>query len=157
MWIAVALFPFVYVFTPAIYFGKKLRAQVIDSVTFRPVSKVQIKARWTVYRPTLNFESDFRQLHQAYAITDDDGFFEIPAWGPILEPRWYSLDSVGPELELQKVGYEDRGVSRPISYFDSRSNVWLWKNIGAEWSGCRIRLYGLEAPRQIEVGDSDPY
>ena len=157
IWVALAVFPFVYVFTPAIYFGKELRAQVVDSETLRPVAGVQVEARWTVIRPTLNLESHSRRLHEATVTSDENGFFVIPGWGPLFEPRWYRLYYDGPSVVLKKTRYEDRLISRLTSSNDSAARVWLWKTISAQWNGVRIKLYRTDAAEPLRAEGGDPY
>lgn len=159
IWITAAVFPFVYVFTPAIYFGKKLRAQVVDSATLLPVSGVEIQTKWYISPFSVVVSFPTQLLHQANAVTDNAGFFEIPAWGPEFWPRWYFLDSKGPKLFLRRTGYEDRSTSWLISFDDPEARVWLWKTIDADWNGKRIGFYPLNSrddPRLRATG-GDPY
>ena len=133
-------------------------AQIVDAVTLQPVAGVQIQAEWPIWRRTLNLESQWRRLNQVSAVSDASGFFEIPAWGPVLAPRWYFLSSDGPDLLLQRTGYENRQVSDSIRSNRSAGRVWIWKTIDAHWNGRRVQFYPLNARDDlIQSQGGDPY
>jgi hypothetical protein len=157
LWIAAAVFPFIYVFTPAIYFGKKLRAQVVDSATLQPVSGVRAETVWSVWRPTLNMGSHRWLLHKVVATTDADGFFEIPSWGPKFVPRWYSLATDGPGLVLQFPQYEDRLIGDYVAWLDSKVRVLVFKRLDADWNRVRIKLHRVDALEPLREQGGDPY
>lgn len=74
------------------YYGKQLRARVIDPKTRQPVEGVLVFAVWgsqRVDREGIVGSGRPGIVHTVEVFTDKDGYFTIPAWGPLPLFAWY--------------------------------------------------------------------
>lgn len=84
---------------PAFYSAKEIRATVVDEETGRPLEGVVAVAIWQLEPSGLQI-----RLQVTEAVTDAQGQFFIPGWGP--KPRqWGWLGHRSPLLILFKHGY----------------------------------------------------
>jgi hypothetical protein len=74
---------------------------VVDSATARPLEGVVVVARWVLRR----MGGDGPRLHIAETVTDQQGEFMIPGWGPKARPALMELQDKSPQLLLFKHGY----------------------------------------------------
>lgn len=88
-------------FPPPAYSAKEIRATVVDGSTGQPLEDVVVVARWVLAR----MYGDGPQLHIAESVTDRQGKFLIPAWGPKPRPALMALTDKSPQLLLFKHGY----------------------------------------------------
>jgi len=109
------------------FLGKQLRARVVDGNTKTPLEGVVVFALWGTR--TIDGEDIMANgvVHVAEALTDKDGFFTIPAWGPlpivrqyVLNIPWYAINPdrfihANPYLVLYKEGYLTRRGERAES------------------------------------------
>jgi hypothetical protein len=80
---------------PAAYSGAPIRGQVMDDATGKPLEGAIVVAQWELVReviPGLVNESYGDVLNIAEAVTDRDGRYEIPGWGPIARPMFFHLE-----------------------------------------------------------------
>lgn len=99
---------------PVLYRSEAIRARVVDFDSGSPVEGAVVFARWSrldafTRRPVTAF-------HYFEAITDANGAFTIPAWGPRALDYDYMLDARDPELWVLKQGYL-------LGYFDNVSSI----------------------------------
>jgi len=80
---------------------------VVDSQTGQPLPGVTVKVRWSVMRSTANMhDPESRELSDETATTDTNGFFTVPAWGPVtLEHGWFYF-STDPEVTFSRNGQD---------------------------------------------------
>lgn len=90
---------------PAFYSSKEFSGRVVDVKTNEPVEGVVVVAQW-MPRSWKRGEMGHYGLVEIYeAVTDKDGKYTIPGWGPKLrEPGTY-LDDGEPEISFFKKGY----------------------------------------------------
>ena len=93
-------------FPPPAYSAKEIRATVVDGATRQPLEDVVVVARWVLRR----MYGDGPQLHIAETVTDRQGKFLIPAWGPKPRPALMVLTDKSPQLLLFKHGYVPAGL-----------------------------------------------
>lgn len=103
------------------FLGAQFRARVVDNITKQPIDGALALALWGAHssRSTdMSFGSGYGgTAHAAETLTDKDGYFVIPAWGPspIIESRpvkklallskaEYHI-SIDPQLTVFKIGY----------------------------------------------------
>lgn len=139
--------------TPVTYSAEPIEAWIVDAETKQPLENVIVVAHWaleTTSRIVPHQTNSAGSLTTLETVTDKNGRFYFPAWGP----KWHlgsgNLTDSDPELILFKSGYQYRRVSnsqylRPRKYSDEG------KPSGAEskpsgskrisfWSGERIEL-----------------
>ena len=87
-------------FQPPFYFAKDIRATVVDEATGDPVPDVVVVALWELRQIAAR-----PRLHVAEAVTDAQGRFYIPGWGPKLRPPLAELGDRSPLLLLFKRGF----------------------------------------------------
>ena len=162
--IALAIFVPYYLFVPALYIGEPLSGQVVDSLTLEPVSEVVVQIYCDVWHPTWNMGSKTVALHQARAVTDKNGRFEFPKWGPEPAFRWYQLSSDEMGTSFIKPGYKvrfgGRGGGTYLESETTRPPIFFPRTIGASWNGKRIRIAADGIPDVGVNGDvmgGDPY
>jgi hypothetical protein len=110
---AILLAPLLWAAQPAdgfSYSANPIHATVVDSATGKPIPDVIVVTRWQLEDVNGHFAGNF---HVDEAITNAQGEFSIPAWGPTAVPRdprnpIYSLrmGPMEPDIILFKRGYQ---------------------------------------------------
>ena len=94
---------------PYIYFGASISGRVIDPVTRQGVAGAIVTAKWELFFHGLGDSgSTGTFLNANEAVTDSQGYFRIPGWGPRLAAPLTELDSKEPYLIVYKMGYAPR-------------------------------------------------
>lgn len=114
------------------YSADPIEAWVIDAETKQPLEGVVVTANWQL---TGGFEGGYPkgQMMVMETVTDKNGRFYFPGWGPKLHMGEGSLRETQPQLLLFKSGYEYRRLANEVS----SKEVYTGKS---EWSGKRIGL-----------------
>lgn len=130
---------------PMYYRSKEFSGSVVDATTNEPIEGVVVVAQW-IPRSWKVGEMGHYGLVEIYeALTDKDGKYIIPGWGPKLrEPGTY-LDEGEPEISLFKKGYWYLRVVNDGKGEDSslRESVWDGRNI-------KLKRFGGE-PAEVHV------
>jgi hypothetical protein len=139
--------------TPVTYSAEPIEAWVVDAETKTPLENVVVVANWaleTTSRIVPHQTNAAGSLVILEAVTDKNGRFYLPPWGP----KWHlgngELTDSDPELILFKSGYKYLRISnsqylRPRKYSDegkpsgTESKPTGTKRISF-WSGERIEL-----------------
>lgn len=87
---------------PLFYSAKETRARVVDEETGQPVEGSVVVAQWIL----ASIPERGPLLHIAEAVTDKNGEFVIPAWGPKPRRPFTYLKAFSPELLIFKHGYQ---------------------------------------------------
>jgi hypothetical protein len=95
-----AAVPAVEGFQPPFYFAKDIRATVVDETSGHPVPDVVVVALWELRQVSAR-----PRLHVAETMTDAQGRFHIPGWGPKLRPPLAELGDRSPLLLFFKRGF----------------------------------------------------
>lgn len=136
---------------PSRYSAEAIEAWVIDAETKKPLEGVIVVAHWQLFYSTVGGRVPAGQLEIMETVTDNNGRFYFPAWGPKKVPKykpqkgdiWIAyipflapdgyLDDSDPALLLFKPGYEYAGLQNPTrSHTDHspvRRSVWNGKTI----------------------------
>ncbi len=118
---------------PPIYFAKATHGTVIDAETKQPIAGAVVVANWDLFHELWGEGSHgVRSLQITEVVTDKDGKYVVPGWGPKLRPCFTYLDHDDPALNVFKSGYEPRGWG---NYHDSNS----WMRV-SEWDGRPLEL-----------------
>ena len=100
-------------FPPPFYSAKDIRATVVEEETGEPLEGVVVVALWELRQISAR-----PRLHITEAVTDAQGRFHIPAWGPKARPPLAELGDRSPLLLLFKTGFVPLRL-----YNESRSRV----------------------------------
>lgn len=124
--------------TPSVYSAESIRAWVVDAETKQPLEGVVVVAHWQLFYSTVGGRVPGGQLMVLESITDRDGKYTFPAWGPKKVPQykpqkgdiWIAhipffvpdsyLDNRDPQLLLFKSGYEYQRLANEVS---SKTNM----------------------------------
>ncbi len=136
---------------PDSYSAEAIEARVVDADTKKPLEGVVVTANWQLFYSTVGGRVHGGQLMVMEAMTDKDGKFSFPAWGPKKVPKykpqegdvWIAhipflvpdsyLDNRDPQLLLFKPGYAYQGLqNETLSTTDHspmRRSMWNDKTI----------------------------
>jgi len=125
------------------YRAEPIEAWVVDSETGQPVEGVVVTANWELEIGTVGGNVPVGQIMVIEAVTDKDGRFSFPAWGP----KWTPLEMPNPmkspahlvnrdpQLLFFKSGYK---------WFGSENNFTVDYNTGtlrkSDWNGKTIKI-----------------
>jgi hypothetical protein len=85
--------------------AKEIRGTIVDADTGQPLEGVNIVAQWKINRISVGDEKAL--LHVTETVTDKDGRYAFPAWGPIgLPPLADFGKGQDPVLSIFKSGYD---------------------------------------------------
>ena len=96
------------------YSAEPIHAQVIDADTQQPIKGVVVTANWQLEEGTFGGNVPAGQLMVMESVTDNEGKFSFPAWGPKKAVKGH-LVSDDPQLLLFKSGYEYQRLNNPYS------------------------------------------
>ncbi|WP_077732065.1 hypothetical protein [Methylocaldum sp. 14B] len=91
------------------YSAKPITATVVDAETWEPLEGVNVVADWVLYAPAWRSTGELEIIE---AVTDEQGQFHIPGWGPKAVPSHLPygtrLGNEDPALQFFKGGYRIR-------------------------------------------------
>lgn len=88
---------------PPVYRADPIEGRVVDAETRAPVEHAHVLAMWGLENLVGNYAGCANVVD---AVTDRDGRFVIPGWGPRLRwPLWVSSDGLSPFITIFKPGY----------------------------------------------------
>jgi hypothetical protein len=93
------------VWAPPVYWGEAIRGHVVDAETGEPLEGVVIVADWKLLAGGYGHGGHLDSLVVQETLTDKNGEFAFPQWGPKLRPSFMMLDKA-PWLILFKSGFE---------------------------------------------------
>jgi hypothetical protein len=138
---------------PKEYSAEAIEAWVIEADSEKPLEGVIVTANWQLFHSTVGGRVLGSQLMVMEAVTDKNGRFHFPAWGPKKVPKhkpqkgdvWIAhipflvpdayLDNYDPQLLFFKPGYEYQRLANEVS---SKTNMASLRR--SEWSGKTIEL-----------------
>lgn len=90
---------------PMFYTAQEFSGKVVDADTDMPIEGVAIVAKWIPYqiRPVEGRYYGVMEVEEA--VTDKDGKYTMPGWGPRMRMPLTYLDNYDPEIWLYKKGY----------------------------------------------------
>ena len=123
------------VWAPPVYFTATVRAQVIDEGTGQPIEKAIVVAQWKLFEVGFGDSGHRgRRLRIYETVTDANGYFVIPASGPLWRPPLTKLTK-DPDLAIFKRGYmpvtygneaERNSPLRRSEWQDQPLKLWHW-------------------------------
>ena len=108
---------------PSAYSSEAISSKVIDSDTKKPLEGVVVVAHWELEVGGPAGVRPIGQLKVMETVTDTEGKFQFPAWGPLRRQQGVLTDK-DPRILLFKAGYEYRVLQRPLN---SKWSAESWK------------------------------
>lgn len=99
--------------TPVTYSAEPIEARIVDVDTKLPLEGVVVVAHW-VLEGGIHVDR-VGDLVILETVTDKNGKFHFPAWGPIEHWKRSRLTNMDPEIIMFKSGYEYKRLANPSS------------------------------------------
>lgn len=112
---------------PLFYRAELIEGRVLDAETRQPIEDAVVIAQWILATPPEGHHNNYWIVIEA--VTDAEGRYKIPGWGPKWRPRFRWLDHYDPRLVVFKPGYWNK-----VLHNRYRGNISVGKEIieGAE-------------------------
>jgi hypothetical protein len=132
---------------PAVYSAKEISATVVEAETGKPLEGVIVVAQWVLFMSNPVHGDHGPRLYVTEVVTDGNGLFHIPAWGPKPNPRYpfTSLIDRDPMLSFFKSGYTSLTVQ---NRWDRNEAVRF-----SEWDGKPIKLEKFKGTNEDRAKD----
>jgi hypothetical protein len=114
------------------YSAEAIEAQVVDADSGAPLEAVNVIAAWQL-RGGLEAGNIEGYLEVREAVTDPNGVFRIPAWGPKVKRQGGGVAEAAPRFMLFKPGYKYRSVAN--RHPPQRGQV-----LQSDWNGRTITM-----------------
>lgn len=125
------------------YTAKPIEAWVVDAETKKPLDGVIVVAHWQL-KGGLEGGNPVGQMMVMETVTDKNGRFYFPGWGPKLRPWYGELKNQSPGILLFKSGYEHRNL------YNIRTRKDAGGALSSEWNGKMIELKPFGEKREIK-------
>lgn len=133
---ALVLIPFWAFGDPPVYFAKSISGQIVDEETGKPLEGVVIVAQWILFEIALGHGAHYgNTVNLIEVVTDQDGKYSIPGWGPRPRPPLKHLDHLDPRLSIFKSQYVPLELSNESLGNHNKAMVRT-----SEWDGKVIKL-----------------
>lgn len=114
--------------------AEPVTARVVDADTGKPLAGVVIMAYWELHQGSFTGHAfGCGAIDIEEAVTDANGQFHIPGWGPITSYGSCDMRAINPILMLFKPGYKANGVNNyplnPVATISVSSSDWNDKTI----------------------------
>ena len=90
---------------PTVTRAPNMTARLVDGMTGEPISDARVEVLNTIEPSFSMCGGECKALHSYHTITDRDGYFVVPAWGPETVPSGWTNDPLGPWVKFVKDGY----------------------------------------------------
>jgi hypothetical protein len=129
---------------PLLYSAKEIRGQIVDEQTGQPIEGVIVVAQWVLYQAGLGHGGHNGRLHVYETVTDKDGRYFIPAWGPKPHLPMTKLFGRDPEILIFKSAYEPDWLENSVMHEDSvRVSDWNGKVVKLKKFQGTLESYAL--------------
>jgi hypothetical protein len=135
--LGVALVPLYVLGDPPVYSAKEIRGQVVDSQTGKGLEDVVVLAEWKPYHIGIGHGSTGAPMKSVEVVTDVNGRYVIPAWGPRLRPPLSYLNGLDPKIRYFKGGFYPQAQSNNPTSYEGRDRSLVRKS---DWDGKVIKL-----------------
>jgi|WetSurMetagenome_2_1015567.scaffolds.fasta_scaffold88523_1 hypothetical protein len=121
-------------FRYTLYSSDATEGWVADIDTGEPLKGVHVSIEWDVHSYGLAGGTGFGVLKEMHTITDKNGYFYFPAWGPVHTTKSVSKD---PITKFTTKGYKTKTFSSGSESFRYHFSV-SWEILSSNWCGtCR--------------------
>jgi hypothetical protein len=123
--------------TPLTYSAKEIHGQIVDAETGQPIEGAVVVAQWVLSHIGSGHYGKRLYIHET--VTDKNGNYVIPAWGPKPRPPLTELVYRDPQILIFKSGYEPEGLENSNLQTDGvRASEWDGRVIQLKKSGGQI-------------------
>lgn len=126
--------------TPLTYSAEEIRGQIVDAETGQPIEGAVAVAQWVLSH--IGSGHYGKRLHIHETVTDRNGNYVIPAWGPKPQLPLTELVYRDPQILLFKSGYEPEGLENSKPQTGSVR--------ASEWDGKVIKLKKISNQENLE-------
>jgi hypothetical protein len=112
--------------------AKEIRGQVVDEESGKPLQGVIVVAQWQPYFPPSGHRG---VIHVYEAVTDREGKYHIPSWGPKPVPLGAEMRDFDPELRFFLPGYTPFVAANRIDMIVEKTPPGV-----SEWDGKVVKL-----------------
>src|SRR5262245_4187710 len=102
---AVAMGPRPAASQPDAYSAAPIHGRVVDAETQQPLAGVHVVAQWILNTGILLHAETIQRFHILETVTDANGEYKLPGWGPKPRPTLSRLEEDDPRLTFFKPGY----------------------------------------------------
>lgn len=127
-----------------LYTAKAIEVRVVDAEIGKPLAGVIVVLNWELVDSS---RLPAGQLTIAETVTDEDGKFSFPAWGPKALPPNSRIDQKAPQLLLFKEGFQYRRFVNPVTASAGRPSA-----LDAAWNGKIIEMWRLPEDAIVRLG-----
>lgn len=143
---------------PPVYYANDIHGQVVDAETGQPLEGVVVVARWRLRWIGIGESGTGGSINTLEAVTDKEGKYFIPGWGPRPRPPLSFLDNLDPDLRFFKSNYYPQGLANRLLNYEhhnrsmTRTSEWDGKVIqlkpfkGDDWNAYGSMLGGFWSP-----------
>ena len=140
---------------PWSYIAEPIEGRVVDQTTGQPIAGAVVVAQWVLAKPP---EGDtYEPWVVIEAVTDAEGRYHIPGWGPKRRPWFRWLSDYDPQLVIFNSGYWHESIHNGERNSFLRFNPHEAKFRRSYWNGKDISLWRFEIGRPIEQQLDNPF
>jgi hypothetical protein len=122
---------------PPLYSAKEIHGQIVDEETGQPLEGVVVVAEWKLYSQGIGHGGHSGTINTIEVLSDKEGKYFIPAWGPRPRPPFAYLDHLDPELKIFKSDYYPKDLSNEVLGSANRNRSMVRSS---DWDGKVIKL-----------------
>lgn len=128
--------------TPLMYSAEAIRGQIVDAETGQPIDGAVVVAQWVLFEGGIGHGGHKGRLHIFETVTDEDGRYLIPEWGPKPHPPLTELVDRDPEILIFKSTYEPKTLRNSTARTDSaRVSEWDGRVVKLKRAGTDLEAY----------------
>lgn len=116
--------------------AEPVAARVVDADTHQPLTGVVIMANWELHQGSFTGHAPPCAVDVEEAVTDENGNFRIPGWGPITVDSSCEMRDENPSMILFKSGYRVGGVDN--NPMDPLKTVTVSRSA---WNGVTMKMH----------------
>lgn len=131
---------------PFWYTAEPIQGNVVDAETGQPLEGVIVTANWQL-EGGIEGSYPVGQMMVMETVTDKNGRYRFPGWGPKRRPLSGRIRTSGPQLLLFKSGYEYAELENALNDKSLRGE--LENPLRSDWSGKTVRLERFTGTAEI--------
>lgn len=135
------------VWAPPVYWATTIHGRVVDADSGEPLEGVVVVADWKLLSGGYGHSGHLDSLIVQETVTDTNGEFAFPEWGPTMRPSFTMLDKA-PWLIVFKAAYDYQALWNELP-----SNAFTRQS---EWSGKTLSLkrFSGSAEKRLDALDT---